>query len=158
MGITQHDICHYRKDGCRLVQDKRGQMTVEFVAVFPVLLIVTVIATNALLFFSECAAFDVCAKDAVRIYATSPAYGQTVEQSRAQIELLLSESFDAEYLDFSVAVAGGAEGFTTYTATLHFSPTLFGLGLRSDVFGVTLPQLTHSTSLTVDTYKSGVII
>ena len=46
--------------------DERGQMTVELAAAFPVLIIVAVIAVNALAFFSECAAFDNVFRDAVR--------------------------------------------------------------------------------------------
>ena len=138
--------------------DERGQMTVEFMITLPILLIIAVIAVNALLFFSECAAFDRIAKEAVRIYATSPAYEQTTEQSLARIELLLNESFEKEYLSCEVSVNGGAVGYKTYTATLRFLPTLFGLGLRSEILGVSLPTLNHSTSLTVDPYKPGVII
>lgn len=138
--------------------DEGGQMTVEFMVTLPVMLIVAFIAVNALLFFSECAAFDRIAKEAVRIYATSPAYEQTTEQSLAQIETLLNDSFDKEYLSCEVSVSGGFTGYETYTATLRFSPTLFGLGLRNEILGVSLPTLNHATSLTVDPYKPGVII
>lgn len=138
--------------------DERGQMTVEFMVTLPVLLIIAVIAVNALLFFSECAAFDRIAKEAVRIHATSPSYGQTTEQSLASIESLLGESFEKEYLTCEVSVAGEAIGYKTYTATLRFSPTLFGRGLRSEILGVSLPTLNHSTGLTVDPYKPGVVI
>lgn len=48
---------------------ERGQMTVELAVVFPALLAVAVIAVNALLFFSECAAFDRVAREAVRLHA-----------------------------------------------------------------------------------------
>ena len=51
--------------------DERGQMTVELAAAFPVLIIVAVIAVNALAFFSECAAFDNVFRDAVRVHVTS---------------------------------------------------------------------------------------
>ena len=42
---------------------RAGQMTVEFVVAFPVLIAVAVVAVNACLFFSECAAFDMVARD-----------------------------------------------------------------------------------------------
>ena len=45
-----------------------------------------------------------------------------------------------------------------FTATIEFSPTLFGLGLKSSVFGVSLPHLEHAVSLTVDPYKPGVLL
>ena len=135
-----------------------GQMTVELAVAFPVLLVVAVIAVNALLFFSECAAFDNAFRDAVRICAASPAYGQDIEQSRAQVASALSEAFDRPYVEASVAVEGGSAGHATFTSTLEFSPTLFGLGLRQSVFGVALPPLMHSASFTVDCYKPGVLL
>lgn len=135
-----------------------GQMTVELAVAFPVLVIVAAIAVNALLFFTECAAFDNAFRDAVRIHAASPAYGQGLEQSRAQVAAEISEEFDRPYLESSVAVEGASAGHTTFTSTLEFSPTLFGLGLKSSVFGVALPPLTHSASFTVDCYKPGVLL
>ena len=70
--------------------DERGQMTVELAAAFPVLIIVAVIAVNALAFFSECAAFDNVFRDAVRVHVTSPAAGQGIEQSSALVQTALS--------------------------------------------------------------------
>lgn len=137
---------------------EKGQMTVELAVAFPVLLIVAVIAVNALLFFSECAAFDNAFRDAVRVHAASPAYGQDVEQSRAQVASALAESFDRPYLSSSVAVEGASGGHATFSSTLRFSPTLFGMGLKSSVFGVALPSLAHTVSFTVDCYKPGVLL
>ena len=52
---------------CSRVQaDDRGQMTVELLVVLPVVLIVAVVAVNALTFFGDCAAFDRVARNAVR--------------------------------------------------------------------------------------------
>ena len=127
---------------------ERGQMTVELAVVFPVLLAVAVIAVNALLFFSECAAFDRVAREAVRVHAASPAYGQGLEQSCAQVAQTGTR----------VAVEGTADGHARFTATIEFSPTLFGLGLKSSVFGVALPRLEHAVSLTVDPYKPGMLL
>ena len=140
------------------IRFEKGQMTVELAVALPVLLAVAVIAVNALLFFSECAAFDAASRDAVRINAASPAYGQDLEQSRAQIDASLSKAFDRPYVSSSVAVEGVAGGHTTFTAALEFSPTLFGMGLKSSVFGVTLPKITHAVSFTVDCYKPGVLL
>ncbi len=138
-------------------QGESGQMTVEFVVAFPVILAVAVIAVNALLFFSECAAFDRIAREAVRVHATSPAYGQELEQSRAQVQAAIEESFDRPYVDVSVAVEGMSLGHVTFTATLEFHPTLFGMGLKSQVFGVSLPSLKHAASFAVDVYKPGIV-
>ena len=138
--------------------NQAGQMTVELAVAFPVVVAVAVIAMNALLFLSECAAFDRVERDAVRVHATSPAYGQGLEQSRAQVQAAIEEEQDRPYLQASVAVADGGAGRVTFTATLEFYPTLFGLGLKSHVFGVALPHLEHVASFTVDVYKPGVLM
>lgn len=135
-----------------------GQMTVELAVVFPLLMVVAVVAVNAVLFFSECAAFDRLVRDAVRVHATSPAYGQSLEQSRALVADTLGQASDRPYLEVRVVVEGVQGGYARFTATLEFSPTLFGLGLRSSVFGVALPRLKHSASMTVDPYRSGVLL
>jgi len=139
-------------------KDESGQMTVEFAVVFPVLIIVAVIAVNALLFLSECATFDRIARDAIRIHGTSPAYGQSKEQSIAQIDQTIKAHLDKGYLSSAVSVSGDVLGHTTYTAELIFSPNLFGMGLRSSVFGIALPQFHHRVAMTVDTYKPGVLL
>ncbi len=137
---------------------ERGQMTVELAVVFPVLVAVAVIAVNALLFFSECAAFDRVAREAVRVHATSPAYGQGLEQSRAQVAQTVEQAFDRPFEATRVAVEGTDGGHARFTATIEFSPTLFGMGLKPSVFGVALPPLQHEVSLAVDPYKPGVLL
>ena len=135
-----------------------GQMTVELAVVFPVLIAVAVIAVNALLFFSECAAFDNAFRDAVRVHATSPAYGQNLDQGTAAVRSALAEAFDRPFESVRVSAEGASEGHTRFTATLDFTPTLFGLGLRTSVMGVSLPSLTHQVSLVADRYKPGVLL
>lgn len=135
---------------------EEGQMTVELAVAFPVLIVVAVVAVNALLFFSECAAFDNAFRDAVRVHATSPAYGQGVEQGRAQVESALATAFDQPFEQVAVAVRGETGGHVEFEATLELSPTLFGLGLKQSVFGVALPTLTHRSAFVVDCYKPGV--
>ena len=135
-----------------------GQMTIEFAVAMPVFIAIALIATNAMLFFSECAAFDRISKDAVRVCATSPAYGQTIEQSRAQVQNQLEAAFDKPYLASRVSVSEDVWGHCTFTSTLEFSPTLFGLGLKSEVFGVSLPHLEHESATTIDVYKPGVLL
>ncbi len=97
-------------------------MTVELAAAFPVLIAVAVVAVNALLFFSECGAFD-----------------KPFEQ-------------------VSVAVRGTEGGHVEFEGTLELAPTLFGLGLKQSVFGVSLPSLSHRTAFVVDCYKPGVLV
>lgn len=134
-----------------------GQGTVELAAVMPALLIVAVIAVNACTFFSECASFDRLSRQAVRTYATSPGYGQGADQGRLRVLSALESSFDSdnEHVDVDVESAGGQ--CVCYTASLSYQPTLFGMGLKSEVFGVALPSLRHEASLVVDPFNPGVI-
>lgn len=141
----------------RKAQSASGQMTVEMAVALPVLLIVAVIAVNAMTFFSECASFDRVACEAVRVYAASPAYGQSVDQGVSLVKQSIGSQFDGSNLDVSVSHGVVDGDFDEYTATLTFHPTLFGRGLRSEVFGVSLPNLKHEVRYVVDSYKPGVI-
>ena len=133
-------------------------MTVELAVAMPVLIIVAVIAVNAMTFFVDCAVFDRVAHQAVRTHAASPAYGQGSGQSCALVEQEIERALDRQNLDISVTCGAVAGDFESYTATVEFHPTLFGMGLRSEVLGVPLPTLTHSTTYVVDVYKPGVIV
>lgn len=140
------------------LHDRCGQMTVEFAVAFPVFLIAAVICVNALLFFADCASFDRLFRDAVRVHAASPSYGQTLEDSRVLVLGTLEESVQRDNLSIDVAVESQSGGHAKFTATERFAPTLFGLGLKSSVFGVALPQIEHSASMTIDCYKPGVLL
>lgn len=140
------------------VRNEKGQMTVEFMAAVPVLLVVAVIAVNALTFFGDCASFDNLFRDAVRTQAASPAYGQDVAQSASLVETTLKGSFDRSNLKVQVGVEGVSGGLSSFTGTLEYWPTLFGMGLRQEVWGVQLPSLKHSVRLSIDCYKPGVLL
>lgn len=134
-----------------------GQMTVEFAIALPVLLIVAIIATNALLFMSECAAFDGVFQEAVRVHVTAPAYGDAAHAQQRVTEQL-SRAFSRENENVQVSSSALFGGNERYTATLSFRPTLFGLGLRSSVFGIELPALSHQSTFVVQSYKPGVVV
>lgn len=139
------------------MRDRSGQATVELALALPVAVAIAVMLVNALLFFSECAAFDRAFRGAVRVHATSPAYGQDAGASCALIAQELERAFSDEGLAVEVAASGGGAGHTTFTATLSFAPTLFGRGPVESVFGVSLPRLAHTVTMTIDQYKPGVI-
>ena len=141
-----------------LASAEAGQMTIELAAAFPVLIAIAVIAVNAMTFFSDCAVFDRVAHEAVRAYAASPAYGQTSAESCSLVAGEIEQALPRDNLDVSVASEAVARDLERFTATLSFSPTLFGMGLRSEVFGVSLPKLTHVSSFVVDVYKPGVVV
>lgn len=138
--------------------DEGGQMTVELMVVLPAVIIIAVIVVNALTFFGLCAEFDRVGRNAVRICATSPAAEQGLDQSISLVEETVSEAMDLEDGECAVSASQDALGHVTFDLVLTYYPTLFGLGLKSEVFGVSLPQLTHSTSLVIDVYKPGMLL
>ena len=140
------------------IHSPSGQMTVELAVAFPVLIAVAVIAVNACTFFVDCAVFDRVAHEAVRIHAAAPAYRQGADQSCALVEQEIRAAIDAPNVDVTVSHGPAGFDFMRFEATLEYAPTLFGLGLRSEVFGVALPRLSHSTTYVVDVYKPGVLI
>jgi len=142
----------------RINPNESGQMTVELAVAFPVMLVVAVIAVNALLFFSECAAFDRLTCESVRVHVAAPGYGVSPGAACGQVQQELATSFDKPYLEVSVSSAATGFDYLQVSATLDFAPTLFGMGLRSEVFGVGLPHLMHTVSYVVDTYRPGVIV
>ena len=154
MGVTSWSAMRVK----RAISDERGQMTVELAVALPVLIVVAVIAVNACTFFCECAVFDRIVHEAVRVCATSPAYGEGSGQACAAIEQTMRAQLSADNLEMSVSHAGVGVDFDEYRATLTFHPTLFGMGLRSQVFGVALHSLEHTTVYVVDSYKSGVVV
>ena len=136
----------------------QGQMTVELAVTIPALIAVAVLVFNAMLFLENCAAFDRLAKDAVRVYTAAPAHGQSAADSAALVQSALQQSFSADYCDVNVQASSVSWGFTRYTATLRFTPTLFGRAFSGVVFSTVLRPLEHSTQLTVDPYKPGVVL
>lgn len=142
-----------------LWNDERGQMTVELAVAFPVLIAVAAIAMNALQFCALCSTFDRAAHNLVRTVAASPAYGQDAESIRALVEEKLFRRYEDEPgVEVGVAYQAEAPDLDRFTAQLVYHPSLFGMGLRGEVFGVSLPALTHSTQFTVDRYKPGVFL
>ena len=138
------------------MRDERGQMTVELAVVFPVVLVVAAIVVNALLFISECAAFDRSFPQAVRL-CIAPPYGTRVEDCSQSIQESLSGQFANEHAEVSVSVGESGFSCVSFTGELIFSPTLFGMGLRSEVLGVQLPRAVHRTQYVVDPYRSGIV-
>ena len=137
---------------------EQGQMTIEFVVALPAMLVVAVIAVNACTFFGLCAAFDNSFRDAVRVCATSPAYGQDVAQSCTLVEEQLADVAHAQNVEVEVTARAVSQGHTTFSGLLRFRPALFSFALKSEIFGVALPALTHTEEMTVDCYKPGVLL
>lgn len=138
----------------RCTSKERGQMTVELCIVIPVVLIVAVIVVNALTFFEVCAEFDRVGRNAVRVVAASPAHGQTQEQLAAAVKNEVTDRLGDTASDVEV-VCQQVDGCMNYELTVKFAPTLFGANMRQEIFGVSLPNLSHSTELTVQQYSPG---
>ena len=141
-----------------MIQKKEpGQMTIEFVVLFPAMLLVALTAVNIVLFLSDCAAFDRVFRNAVCTYAASPAYGQGPEQSSALVQAAMEEEFAAENLQVNVSCSGTEGGIVSFSGRLSFEPTLFGKGRLGGAFGVSFPALKHESSMSVSAYKPGVV-
>lgn len=134
-----------------------GQMTIEFVVAFPAMLAVAFVAVNAILFLSDCAAFDRVFRDSVCTYAASPAYEQGVSESCALIETSLCDSLSRENVSYRVSSSGVEGGTVTFSAQMRFSPTLFGKGSLTGAFGVSFPPLCHEEHMVVSAYKPGLV-
>lgn len=143
--------------GMRTMRDESGQATVELAAVLPVAIIVAVVVVNALTFLGYCASFDRIAHQTVCALGSSPDSGQSPEAVAALVTAALDEQMGADNVRVSVAVRERFLGLTTFTARLEYRPTLFGLGLRSEVFGVSLPPLVHESAFSVMMYRPGVL-
>ena len=121
------------------------------------ILIIAVIAVNALTFFSECSSFDRCFKQITTCVGPNPGYGKDIGNTKSIIENELQNRFDKEFLDFDVSVENVSGGFQEFRATLKMYPTLFGMGLRNEIFGVPLPSLNHEQKMVIENYKPGAI-
>lgn len=138
--------------------NESGQMVVELAFVFPVLLVVALIAINALTFFSECAAFDGAFREGVRLYCTSPGYGQDGDTALGNLEAYLGAVCDEPNETIAVRMSGKSWGYREYIGELSFSPTIFSHTLKPVVFGISFPSLVHEVSFVVDSYKPGVVL
>ncbi len=141
----------------RKVRREAGQATVELAVVLPVAIVIAVIVVNALTFFGVCASFDRVARQTVCAYAAAPASGQDTGSIAAQVAADLEEATDLPNVAVEVRAEGLSSGLTRFTARVEYAPTLFGLGLRREVFGVALPTLAHEVDMAVDVYRPGVL-
>lgn len=145
-------------ESCEKIDDKSGQMAVELSIVFPIMIIVAVVLVNALSFASECARFDREARNAIRCEASTPAINEGYFGPASRIESALQSSFSASNESISVSASKSSLFTTRYECELMWSPTLFGIGMKTSVFGVQLFQLSHKCALSVDPYRAGDVL
>ncbi|MBR3257661.1 MAG: hypothetical protein IKF96_01585 [Eggerthellaceae bacterium] len=137
----------------RLRENEQGQSTVELALALPVMMIAAIVAYNALMFFGSCATFDRVFRDAVRVYAST---GESLASAsaNARIASAVQSQMDGQCV-VRVSSGVGPAGTTRYTATLTYTPTVFGRALQGSVFGVKLAAPCHTCTLTIDTFATG---
>lgn len=140
------------------VRSQCGQMTIEFVALFPIMLMIALVAFNSMLFLSECAAFDRLFRESVCVFAPSPESATTPAQTCARVEGELSSLSQKSYLSCSVSRSGGSDGLTTFSGTLFYTPSIFGAYPLHRIFDVELTPIQHSVQIVVDIYEPGVFL
>ncbi len=144
-----------------MIQRDDGQMTIELCIALPVLIIVAVIAFNALTFFSECAKFDRLGRNAVVTQAATTTKGGSSTQMAANILSSIESEINGQIVVEASGYDSGDGGvsdalsYATFRLTYEYSPTLFGIGMRDRILGVSMPKLKHTITLAVDTYTPG---
>lgn len=134
-----------------------GQATVGFAVALPAALAVALISFNVSVFLSECARFDRLARNAVRVCAASPSYGQSAGECALAIGAMVEDEMDSEGLSCSVFVEESS-GLERYEVLFEYEPTLFGMPLNGSAFGLDLFKLKHAVSLSVDSYDPSVLL
>ncbi len=139
------------------VKKCEGQATIELAVMFPVILIIAIIAVNVILFFNYCAEFDRVFKQSVSMLCVAPSSGRSTSNLVSSLKTDLNSNFDDNNIEVDVSVTSMNSGLYKFSGILKMKPTLFGLGLKSEIFGVPLKTIDHTQNLVVDTYKPGVI-
>lgn len=127
-------------------------MTVELMVALPVMLVIALIAFNALTFFGLCAEYDRVARNAVRVYAAAPT-SLTGSEAAGEVSAAIEAALDCPTAESAVEASLPHLAPATFTCTLVYHPTLFGIGMRSEVLGVPLPPLRHTVSLSTFVYN-----
>lgn len=134
-----------------------GQATVELAVLLPIAIVIALVSCNAMAYLSECARFDRLARNAVRICATSPAFGDDVGVCASAAEDLLTAQMDSPQVTCSVT-ASRESGHVRYVMAMDYRPSLLGASMRTEVFGVSITPLHHEISLVVNPFDPGVIL
>ena len=143
---------------------QKGQMFVETALVLPVVLVVALIAINLCKFADICSKFDRITADQIIAHGISsshPTDGETLENLTQKIKAALKCD---DSCDIVVSSEGESEGignmvsvFPKYQVTLKYKP--WPHTLRLPLVSLESPlYLTHTTSIVISPYKSGVVI
>ncbi len=155
----------------RLVGEERAQATVELAAITPVLIVLALIVYNLMLFTTAVARFDRVVTSVVHAHATPhqgsdgteggsaalvSAVTEELEQAMAghavTIEVELDEGEDEEGAMLSLVGA-----LQTYRCVMRYEPWPSRFSLAGIDLGAPA-ALTHERSVTIDPWRSGVVV
>lgn len=139
-----------------LLHKTNAQATVELAIMIPIVMIIAFIGFNVVSFLSECASFDRGFKESVACLSTSPAYGQSINDTKNDVLENLSKNINKPNITYSVNVEAINGNLWRYDGRLDMKPTLFGIELRDEIFNCKFPSMSHKQSICVDAYKQGV--
>lgn len=152
------------------IREERAQATVEMAIVTPVLLVLALIVYNAMMFASAVARFDRVAPDIVIAHGVSPTFGEDGGRLDASVTIAshLEEAMDGYGLDIEVSstvddteddgsVLSLMGALRTYTCVMRYAPWPSGLSIAGVEIGAPV-YLSHERAVTIDPWRSGVVI
>ena len=148
----------------KLLHEREGQMFVETALVLPVVLVVALISINLFKFADMCSKFDRVSSDQIIAHGISSNQNTTGGGCESLAQNIKTTLQCEDSCEVDVTVEGEKEGignlisvFPRYQATLKFKP--WPHILRLPLVSLESPlYLTHTTSIVVSPYKSGVVI
>lgn len=143
---------------------QKGQMFVETALVLPVVLVVALIAINLFEFADMCSKFDRVTADQIIAHGISSSHSANEDASENLAQRIRTALNCDNNCDIVVSLEGESEGsgnmvsvFPKYQVTLKYKP--WPHSLRLPLVSLESPLcLTHTTSIVVSPYKSGVVI
>lgn len=143
---------------------QKGQMFVETALVLPVVLVVALIAINLFKFADMCSKFDRVAADQIIAHGISSSHSVNEDAPENLAQRIRTALNCDDNCDIVVSLEGESEGienmvsvFPKYQVTLKYKP--WPHALRLPLVSLESPLcLTHTTSIVVSPYKSGVVI
>lgn len=152
------------------LKERKAQMFVEAVVVFPLALVISLVAINIFWYLDALAAFERISLDAVLMRAASPAGNQRLVDADQDIQKIIAEAMK-DHKRVSIEVSSSAVGETEdlgYHFNLAAGLKEYSCGLRYEPW----PRIIHISyadaaapgfllrvkKIVVDPYRSGVVV
>ena len=159
----------WRVPAAAMLGERRAQATVEMAVVVPVMLVMALIVYNLMVFLAATARFDRVAPDIVMAHGVAPVSndataGDGSDEVRAQLVQAMRD-YDVE-IEVSCEVGDDGEdgpllglvgALRTYRCVMRFKPWPSGLSIAGVSMGAPV-ALVHGRSVTVDPWRSGVLV